>query len=465
MPINSFDKYPMTWKPDMETLTPPYYKALAEDLERRIKSGQLQAGTKLPPQRELADYLDLNYTTITRVYELCRKKGLIYGTVGKGTFVSPHSAEDITIAAPTGGEFIELGGINGFSEHSEYVEQATRAVIEKGYLRSLYEYSQPAGYPHQLAAGVRWMEQLGMHADIEHCAIFSGAQNALTVALLSLFAPGDKIATDEYTYSNFIELAKMLHLVLVPIRGDECGMLAEELDRQCRRSRIKGVYLIPTYANPTTVSIPLARRRELAELIRAHKLILIEDDIASWLCAAGENAVPSMFDIINRQSIYICGMTKSLCPGLRIAYMAFGEGFKARILHGLANANIKTSALDAEIITELILNGNAYKIAGQKRILAQRSNRLYAEFFPEYYDESCPAGYYRWLPIRTGKGFRELEAELMQRGVRVYHGERFSVAGTRGEEFLRVALCSAGSPRRLEQGLAILRDYLQEASL
>lgn len=465
MPINSFDKYPMTWKPDMETLTPPYYKALAEDLERRIKSGQLQAGTKLPPQRELADYLDLNYTTITRVYELCRKKGLIYGTVGKGTFVSPHSAEDITIAASADGEFIELGGINGFSEHSEYVEQATRAVIEKGYLRSLYEYSHPAGYPHQLAAGVRWMEQLGTHADIEHCAIFSGAQNALTVALLSLFAPGDKIATDEYTYSNFIELAKMLHLVLVPVKGDAHGMLAEELDRQCRRGRIKGVYLIPTYANPTTVSIPLARRRELAEVIRAQGLILLEDDIASWLCAVGENAVPSMFDILNRQSVYICGMTKSLCPGLRVAYMAFGERFKAEILHGLTNANIKTSALDAEIITELILSGSAYKIAAQKRLLTQRSNRLYGELFPEHFDASLAAGYYRWLPIHTGKGFRELEAELMRRGVRVYHGARFSVAGAKEEEFLRVALCSAGNMRRLEQGLAILRGYLQEVSV
>lgn len=366
-----FDKYLMTWKPDRETLTPPYYKALAEDLERRIKSGQLQAGTKLPPQRELADYLDLNYTTITRVYELCRKKGLIYGTVGKGTFVSPHSAEDITIAASAGGEFIELGGINGFSEHSEYVEQATRAVIEKGYLRSLYEYSHPAGYPHQLAAGVRWMERLGTHADIEHCAIFSGA----------------------------------------------------------------------------------------------HGLILLEDDIASWLCAVGENAVPSMFDILNRQSVYICGMTKSLCPGLRVAYMAFGERFKAEILHGLTNANIKTSALDAEIITELILSGSAYKIAAQKRLLTQRSNRLYGELFPEHFDASLAAGYYRWLPIHTGKGFRELEAELMRRGVRVYHGARFSVAGAKEEEFLRVALCSAGNMRRLEQGLAILRGYLQEVSV
>ena len=66
MSFNSFDNYPLAWMPEKEKLKPPYYKALAEDLESRIKRGILRPGTKLPPQREIADYLDLNYTTITR---------------------------------------------------------------------------------------------------------------------------------------------------------------------------------------------------------------------------------------------------------------------------------------------------------------------------------------------------------------------------------------------------------------
>lgn len=74
MPVNSFDSYPLTWKPDKASLQTPYCRSLAEDLEKNIRSGRLQAGTKLPPQREIADYLDLNYTTITRVYETCKRK-------------------------------------------------------------------------------------------------------------------------------------------------------------------------------------------------------------------------------------------------------------------------------------------------------------------------------------------------------------------------------------------------------
>lgn len=463
MPVNSFDSYPLTWKPEKEKLRPPYYRALAEDLENRIRSGQLQAGTRLPPQREIADFLDLNYTTITRVYDICKKKGLIYGRTGKGTFVAPHAAEDITITgSQPSDEYIELGAINAFSEYSEPVEQATQAVIEKGYLRNLYEYSYPAGHPHQLAAGVRWMEQLGAHAGPENTAIFAGAQNALAVALLSLFSPGDRIAADRYIYSNLIELAKLLNLILIPVGGDEHGMLPEELQKQCAANRIRGVYLIPTCANPTTITIPGQRRRELAAVIEKNGLILIEDDISTWLQAPDGAVLPSMFDILGGESVYICGMTKSLSPGLRIAYMAFAERFRSAILNGLFNVNIKASSLDAEIITELILNGAAYEIAAKKRQWARRNCLLYEKYFPSAPAGREPVSYYKWLPIAIEKPFYTIEDELLARGVHIYHSEHFAVAGGGGKNYLRVALCSAGSTRRLEQALITLRDYLRE---
>ena len=463
MPVNSFDQYPLTWKPDKAALKRPYYRSLAADLEDKIRRGVLQAGTKLPPQREIADFLDFNYTTITRVYEACRKKGLIYGITGRGTFVSPHAEEDTTLVSETlRDDVIDLGAVNGYSEHSLLVERATEAVVRKGYLRHLYEYDCPAGYPHQLAAGVRWLEQVGVHTAAERTAVFSGAQNALTVALLSLFDPGDRIAVDPYTYSNFIELAKLMHLVLVPVKGDGAGMLPEELERQCRLNRVKGIYLMPAFANPTTVSIPLARRRELAAVIRDCGLILLEDDIGAWMAAAGGVTVPSLFDLLHGESLYICGMTKSLCPGLRIAFMTYGGRFRKQILHGLSNINIKTSSLDAEIITELILNGDAYRIAKEKRALAEKAGQLFAALFAGRCPRAAEPGYFRWLPLGTKKDPARVEGDLLRRGVRVYHSGRFAVQAGAAQDYLRVSLSSAGDFRHLQKGLERLRDYLEE---
>ena len=68
MPINSYENYALSWRPVKERLTRPYYQSLVQQLEADILSGALQKNVKLPSQRELADYLDLNFTTIGQAY-------------------------------------------------------------------------------------------------------------------------------------------------------------------------------------------------------------------------------------------------------------------------------------------------------------------------------------------------------------------------------------------------------------
>lgn len=461
MSVNSFENYPLAWRPDKNKLQQPYYLSLAQDLEQRIISGELRPGTKLPPQRELADFLELNYTTITRVYNLCKDKGLVYGRAGSGTFVAAFKEKDSTINFPPAQAAIELGGITCFSENTELVEQATRSVLQKSYLHTLYDYSFPLGQPHQLAAAVHWLERLGVHCDMQHVFITTGAQNALLVALLGLFAPGAAIAVEPYTYANFIELAKLLHLVLVPVEADAQGMLPEALERQCKLQKLSGLYLMPSCSNPSTVAIPQSRREELAQIIKRNKLVLIEDDISAWLYAAEEKAMPtSFFDLLGGSSVYICGMTKSVCAGLRIAYVAFGEELRKRILHCRDNTNLKTSALDAEIITELLLSGAAQKIIKRKLQLTQKACALYAKYFSE--QGNAGLSYYKWLPLPKRISMSEAETALAARSVHVYHSSRFATLPVPKSDYLRLSLCSAGSLRRLEQGLRLVKNYIDE---
>ena len=74
MPVNSFDDHPLSWQPAREALGPgPVYLALAAALEADIGRGVLPPGLRLPPQRELADFLDIDFTTVTRAYAVCRE--------------------------------------------------------------------------------------------------------------------------------------------------------------------------------------------------------------------------------------------------------------------------------------------------------------------------------------------------------------------------------------------------------
>ena len=77
----TFDHLPLTWKPCIVATHKPFYLALAEKLEWDIKNGVLLPGTTLPPQRELAYFLDVNVSTISRAFKICTQKGLLSGTV------------------------------------------------------------------------------------------------------------------------------------------------------------------------------------------------------------------------------------------------------------------------------------------------------------------------------------------------------------------------------------------------
>ena len=168
MSTNNFNNIFLSWAPEKKLLTRPCYLALANLLEADIVSGKLAAGTRLPPQRELADFLDINFTTVTRAYNLLREKDLIYGVIGRGSFVSPLPGTNTPGKnASVDDQIIELGLVTGFDRLRPPVIEAGESVLKKGYINSLYSSSEPAGHLHQRAAGAHWMKQMDVYTDSE----------------------------------------------------------------------------------------------------------------------------------------------------------------------------------------------------------------------------------------------------------------------------------------------------------
>lgn len=463
MPVNSFVAYPMTWKPEKERLKRPIYLSLANQLEADIAAGVLAPGTKLPPQRELADYLDLNFTTITRCYKLCEMRGLVYAKTGSGTFVSPHAAHSVTISTenipPT---CIDLAFVASFEQCNDMVTETVKKVTGKRYFAQLLDYNDPTGMPHQKQAAIEWMRGFGVQTDESHLALVSGAQNALALALLALFSAGDRIAVDTYTYANFISLAKLHHIHLLPVAGDGQGMLPEALDMQCSQNKVNGIFLMPSCGNPTTIMISERRKHALAAVIRKHRLILIEDDIHVFLTAGvvADYEGP-LSRLVPEQSVYICSTSKALCSGLRVAYMVFGEPLRDMILQAIYNVNVKTSGLNAEIVTELLVSGQSERIIAAKKQLAVQANALFDQYFPDAPKEGHPLSFFRWLPVPVEYHSLAAEERLLQSGVRVFHSSRFMCGAAKQEQFFRVSLANTASMEQLRLGLEILQKCLR----
>ncbi|MED4202909.1 PLP-dependent aminotransferase family protein [Neobacillus mesonae] len=458
MPVNSFENYPMSWKPDKKQLTPPLYRSIASLLEYDILNGYLAPNTKLPPQRELADYLDINLSTVTRAFKICEVKGLIYAVTGRGTFVTPNVRNAIFMAdSDENKNSIEMGIINPLDHTNTLVTQAVKNIAEKDYLESLLDYRHPLGMPYHRMAAKKWMQRFNMEVPIENIAITSGGQNSFTLVLTTLFHPGDKIAVDTYTYPNFIELAKFLNIQLIPIDGDESGMLPERLDAVCSTNKLQGIYLIPSCHNPTAITMNMNRRKEIAQIINKHGLILIEDDVYSFLapqdCLPISHFVPDKF-------VYILSIAKSLSSGMRVAFTAFANPFAEEITYGIFNVNVKTSALNAEVITELINSGAADQLIKEKREISKERNQLFQSYFQMGNPSENPLSFFRWLPLRKEWGLKSFEEHALTQGIHVYHSHRFLVKKDESLQFIRISLTSPKDANELDKGLRILKKLL-----
>lgn len=457
MPFNSFENYPLTWKPEKAEIKPPLYLGLAQKLEHDILTGAIASGTKMPPQRELADYLDISLNTVTRAYTLCIKKGLLRAVTGNGTFVSEtaqrdHSvvksetpipkAIDLSIAAPACTDAAPILAI-------------MKRTLDSPEISDFFRYTHPLGTEPQRRSALQWLEQFGIHATPENVLIANGTQNALNMVLSSLFNDGDKIAVDQYTYANFIGLANMLHITLIPVKSDENGMSAEELSKLLRSATIKGLYVSPSCSNPQAICMPLERRRELAHLIKEHGIKLIEDDCYAFLL---EQQIPSISSLVPEHSLYLSGMNKAIAPGLRIAFLRYPTAFKEQLETAVYNCNLIVSPLNAEFAHQFIQSGFYLENIKKQRLLAVQRSSIFKKYFPL----ANPHSYYQWLPLPDGISGLLFETLAAKEGILVYGSERFLAGASDDQHFIRISTMAAQTEQDLETAFKKIRGILSE---
>ncbi len=258
----------------------PIYLALVEALETAIRDGELQPGDQLPPQRAVADHLDIDFTTVTRAYGAARARGLVEGAVGRGTFVRRRAADDeaglvdLSMNLPPPPHGVSLATL---------LKETTAAILERTDVATLMAYHAGPGAPGQRAAGAAWLAPSLGEIGPERIVVCPGAQSALTAILTTIAKPGDGIVVEPLTYPGIIALADRLGLRLIACPVDDEGFLPEALERLCADERPAAVYLVPTNRNPVATTMGLARRQAIAAVVGAGQAWLIEDDPYSRL--------------------------------------------------------------------------------------------------------------------------------------------------------------------------------------
>lgn len=458
MPVNSFEHYPMSWKPDLSSTAGPKYLALAKLLEEDIKSGALMPGTKLPPQRELADFLDINLSTISRAFKLCEQKGLLSASVGSGTFVSSGAtAEPVLLCGSGDKRVVEMGAIVPAVESNGIVKQYMEKLLKKPDAASLLSYGVPEGTRRHREAGAAWLQKSGFSTDSEHIILAAGGQNALTASLGAFFERGDKVGTDPLTYPGVKTAAKMLGIHLIPVQSQNYEMTEEGIHYAIRNENIKGLYVIPDYHNPTTHIMSVETRKMIAQTAEECDLLVIEDGLNNLL---EETPMPPIASFAPDHIVYLSSLSKTVAAGLRTAFIHVPDRYRQELITTLYSMNISISPLLATVSAGLIEDGIADEIiAERKRMIAERNliiNRALDRFVVAS-ELTCPLRYIQLPEHFTGKSF-EICAE--KTGVHVYSAERFAVGNKPAPKTIRIAVTTPPSIEELSEGVQRLRELL-----
>lgn len=459
MPVNSFDNYLMNWKPRLDKSKKPYYLALAYQLEEEIKMGTLRPGTKLPPQRELADYLDVNLSTINKAYRLCEKNGLLSAKVGSGTFVQYGATSKVNLL-PQGQTTIELGANIPEPSSYESIRTTLNEMIEDPDFTNWLGYSNNQRTAWQTHIASQLISESGLSVPANSILIASGAQGALSAVLAALFKRSERIGAAAFTYPGFKSLSHMLGIQLFSASSTIGEFSYNSINSACKNYYIKALYVIPDYNNPTTYCMPVSERQLIAEYAKKNNLLIIEDAIYSH---NGASVLPSIASFAPEHTIHILSLSKCLAPSLRIAYIAAPQNYEKLIADSLYNLNLSSSAITLELATRLIESGRLEIINdGHKKEIIQR-NSLVNEYFSQYACLGKKEAMFRWLILPKHIDECSFVRKAFQQGVSIIESRQFAVGITQPLNAVRIAVGTPPDIFALKQGLDILSELIESS--
>jgi DNA-binding transcriptional MocR family regulator len=451
----------MDWVPTLSEWSGPAFRRIVDALAADIAGGRLKRGEQIPTHRALAQTLGLDLTTVTRAYGEARRRGLIEAQVGRGTFVSETSARTadnipqrikIDLAMNIPPQPVEASLDVHIAQGLEAIRQAT------GFSAHL-NYQRPGGSDEERDLAARWLRRRVPDARGERLLVYPGNQAILFNALLSLAARGDVVLTEALTFPGMKAAAEQLGVRLVGVEMDAEGIRPDALKRACKAHKPKAVYLTPTLHNPTTATMSPKRRAAVADIIRASKTMLIEDDAYGWLAP---NVAP-IANLIPERTYLAVGLSKCIAPALRVSYLLVPDAAAEQAMRDALAANLLMPApLMVALVHQWIGAGVADQIILAIRNEATARQRLAARFLKGLPYAAAPHGHHLWLPLPPRWRRTEFLRRVLDRGLAVVADDAFA-ADAASAPAVRVSLGAARTRAELAQGLQALAETLGSA--
>jgi len=415
------------------------YRRVADQVAAEIAAGRLRPGDRLPPQREFARQRAIAASTAARVYKELVRRGLTVGEVGRGTYVRaaaphPHAA----LAEPADSRIdLELNHAS-VPEQAGLLAESIAPLLRPDVLAASLRPVGAAGTPPARARTAELLAHGDWRPDPERVLFAGNGRQVIAAAMAALAPPGSRIGVEEFTYPVVKAIASRLGITLVPLAVDADGLVPEAVEAAARRTPLAGLYLQPTLHNPLSLTMPVRRRAEIADLLGRLELPVIEDAIWSFL----RPELPPLAAFAPGRTILVDSLSKRLAPGLTLGFAVVPETLGADVAAALRSGGWTPMRFALDAATRWLSDGVLDTVARAKRRQATFRQELVARQLAGFAVRSDPCSFSCWWELPPPWRADTFVTAAARHGIAVTPAAAFAVGRHRAPNAVRLGLAS-----------------------
>jgi 2-aminoadipate transaminase len=341
--------------------------------------------------------------------------------------------------------------------------------------RSTLQYGPTRGFRPLLDAIRILLQGRGIEAAFEDLLVTTGSQQGLDLVARVLVDPGDVVLVELPTYTGAITAFRNVQAELAGVRQDEAsGIDIADLERVAARLRTEGrrvklLYVVPNFQNPTGLLMSRDTRARLMEAAARLDLLIVEDDPYGDLyfgdVAGASDTRPVKSDDRDGRVIYLSSFSKTLAPGLRVAWIAAPSELASKFEVAKQAADICSGAFDQRLVWQAIERG-VLAAQGPRLRTMYRARRDAMETalrasLGDLAQWSTPrGGFFIWTALPAEIDAEALLERATRRGVIYVVGSAFFVDGS-GSNLLRLSF-SQPPIERMADGIERLAAAVRE---
>ncbi|MGB4706197.1 MAG: PLP-dependent aminotransferase family protein [Aquiluna sp.] len=285
----------------------------------------------------------------------------------------------------------------------------------------------------------------GVHGSVDDITVTTGSQHALELISDLFLDQGDVVLVEAPSYVGAVGIFRHKEAHIEHVFTDEHGIsplaLAEAADRLAAEGKkIKLLYLVPNFANPSGVTLTAERRVEVLEICKERKILIIEDNPYGQLYFGKEppKAIRSLDD---SNVVYLGSFSKILSPGLRVGYVLAPPAIREKLVLANESAILSPASFAQMLVSEYLSIADWQKQIVTFRDLYQtkRDAALTAveKYLPKIQTTRPDGGFFLWLTMPTGLNSKEMLPLAVNELVAYTPGTAFFGDG-RGAENIRI---------------------------